>query len=119
MGNNKDTPLILGRPFLNTANACIYVASGQIQFHFAGKKEIFAFASGQPLFDEKQEKKKHSKRIKMNKPKSIEEPEKPIKKKKNRKRWRKKKDPSSNLSSPDRDKAAVVEQEETPPLKEE
>ena len=53
MGNAKDTPLILGRPLLNTANACIYVASGQIQFHFAGRKEIFAFASGQPLFDEK------------------------------------------------------------------
>ena len=30
MGNDKDTPLILGHPFLNTANACIYVASGQI-----------------------------------------------------------------------------------------
>ena len=57
MGNDKDTPLILGRPFLNTANACIYVASGQIQFHFARRKEIFAFASGQPLFDEKQVKK--------------------------------------------------------------
>ena len=53
MGNTDDTPLILGGPFLNTTNACIYVASGQIQFHFAGKKEIFAFASGQPLFDEK------------------------------------------------------------------
>ena len=38
MGNNKDTPIILGYPFLNTANACIYVASRQIQFHFAGKK---------------------------------------------------------------------------------
>ena len=25
MGNAKDTPLILGRPFLNTANACICV----------------------------------------------------------------------------------------------
>jgi hypothetical protein len=30
MGYAEDTPLILGRPFLNTANACIYVASGQI-----------------------------------------------------------------------------------------
>jgi hypothetical protein len=29
------------------------VASGQIQFHFAGRKEIFAFAHWQPLFDEK------------------------------------------------------------------
>jgi hypothetical protein len=28
MGNAEDTPLILGHPFLNTANACIYVASG-------------------------------------------------------------------------------------------
>ena len=53
MGNDKDTPLIRGHPFLNTTNACIYVASGQIQFHFAGKKEIFAFASGKPVFDEK------------------------------------------------------------------
>jgi hypothetical protein len=52
MSNADDTPLILGRPFLNTANACIYVASGQIQFHFARRK-IFAFASRQPLFDEK------------------------------------------------------------------
>ena len=58
MGNAEDTPLILGHPFLNTANACIYVASRQIQLHFAGKKEIFAFTSGQPLFDEKQKKKK-------------------------------------------------------------
>jgi hypothetical protein len=29
MGNAENTPLILGRPFLNTTNACIYVASGQ------------------------------------------------------------------------------------------
>jgi hypothetical protein len=53
MGNAEDTPLILGRPLFNTANACIYVTSRQIQFHFAGRKEIFAFVSGQPLFDEK------------------------------------------------------------------
>ena len=99
MGNAKDTPLILGHPFLNSTNACIYVASRQIQFYFAGRKEIFAFASGQPLFDEKQVKKKHPKRIKMKKPKPIEELEKPIKKKKNRNRWHKKKDPSSNSSS--------------------
>ena len=30
MSNAEDTPLILGRPFLNTTNACIYVAFGQI-----------------------------------------------------------------------------------------
>jgi hypothetical protein len=56
IGNAEDTPLIHGCPFLNTTNTCIYVASGQIQFHFTGRKEIFAFASRQPLFDEKQEK---------------------------------------------------------------
>ena len=97
------------------------MASGQIQFHFARRKEIFAFASGQPLFDENQGKKKHPKRIKMKKPKLIEEPEKPVKKKKNRKRWRKNKDPSSNSSSPDSDpdKTSMVEQEETPPPKDE
>ena len=111
MGNAEDTPLILGHPFLNTANACIYVASGQIQFHFARRKEIFSFTSGQPLFDEKQENKKHPKRIKINKLKPIEESEKPIKKK-NRKRWHKKKDSSSNSSSPDPNKASEVEQEE-------
>jgi type II secretory pathway component GspD/PulD (secretin) len=83
------------------------------------KKEIFAFTSRQHLFDEKQEKKKHSKRIKMKKPKPIEEPEKPVKKKKNRKRWRKKKDLSSNLSSPDPDMASKVEQEEMHPPKDE
>ena len=41
MGNAKDTPLIFGRPFLNTTNACIYVASGQIRFHFARRKNIW------------------------------------------------------------------------------
>ena len=55
----------------------------------------------------------------MKKPKPIEEPEKPVKKKKNRKRWHKKKDSSSNSSFPDLDKASEVEQEQTPPLKEE
>ena len=104
MGNTEDTPLILGHPFLNTTNACIYVASGQIQFHFAGRKEIFAFASRQPLFDEKQKKKKHPNRIKIKKLKPIEEPEKPVKMK-NRKTWHKKKDPSSNSSSPDPDRS--------------
>jgi hypothetical protein len=53
----------------------------------------------------------------MKKPKMIEEPEMPIKK--NRKRWCKKKDPSSNSSSPNPNKSFEVEQEKTPPLKEE
>ena len=51
--NDRDAPLILGHPFLNTANACIYVASRRIQFHLARKKETFAFASKKPIFYEK------------------------------------------------------------------
>ena len=39
MGNAEDTPLILGHPFLNTANACIHVASGQIQFTLLEEKK--------------------------------------------------------------------------------
>ena len=54
----------------------------------------------------------------MKKPKPIEEPEKPVKMK-NRKTWHKKKDPSSNSSSPNPDKASKVEQEETPSSKDE
>jgi hypothetical protein len=33
MGEGEDdTPIILGRPFLNTINAIIYVGSGQVHF---------------------------------------------------------------------------------------
>ena len=32
MGEEDDTPIILGRPFLNTTNAIIYVGSGQVHF---------------------------------------------------------------------------------------
>jgi hypothetical protein len=53
MGISRDAPLILGHPFLNSANACTYVASGWIQFHLDGRKETFAFASRKPVFYEK------------------------------------------------------------------
>ena len=53
MGISKVAPIILGCPFLNTTNACIYVASRCIQFHLDGKKETFAFASRKPVFYEK------------------------------------------------------------------
>jgi hypothetical protein len=51
--NDREAPLILGRPFLNTANDCIYVASGRIQFHLDGRKKTFAFASDKPVLHEK------------------------------------------------------------------
>ena len=38
MGEEKEVPIILGRPFLNTINATIYVGSGQIHFQFLGQK---------------------------------------------------------------------------------
>ena len=36
MGDNEEVPLILGRSFLHTTNANIYVGSGQIHFQFLG-----------------------------------------------------------------------------------
>ena len=81
MLSDRGAPLILGRPFLNTANACIYVASGQIQFHLDGRKEIFAFASRKPIFYEKQERKKQPKKRRPRKPRPIEEKEEPSKNK--------------------------------------
>jgi hypothetical protein len=38
MGADEEVPLILGRPFLHTTNAVIYVGSGQIHFQFPGWK---------------------------------------------------------------------------------
>ena len=35
----EDIPIILGRPFLNTINAIIYVGSGQVHFQFPREKE--------------------------------------------------------------------------------
>ena len=86
----------------NTTNACIYVASGQIQFHFAGKKETFAFTPGKPIFDVKQVRKMQRKKKGCRKPKPTEETEEPSKNKpKPRRTWRKKKESSSTSSSPD------------------
>jgi len=38
MGAKIDVPVILGRPFLNTVNAVIYVGSRQIHLQFTGKR---------------------------------------------------------------------------------
>ena len=43
MDIDKNTPLILGRPFLSTANAQIDVGNGEIRFHINGKEEKFEF----------------------------------------------------------------------------
>ena len=46
MGEEEDdTPIILGRPFLNTTNAIIYVGSRQVHFQFPGEKVCYYFNS--------------------------------------------------------------------------
>jgi hypothetical protein len=43
MDTGKETPLILGCPFLSTAGANIDVGTGSIHFHINGKEEKFEF----------------------------------------------------------------------------
>ena len=43
MDNQKETTLILGWPFLNTADAHIDVGAGEIRLHINGKEEKFDF----------------------------------------------------------------------------
>ena len=42
-GNDEGAPIILGRPFLNTAGAIIYASAAKISFYIKGRKEIFFF----------------------------------------------------------------------------
>jgi len=60
MGEEEvDTPIILGRSFLNTTNAIIYVGSGQLHFQFPGEKVCCYFNS---YTTNEQPKKTHSRR---------------------------------------------------------
>jgi hypothetical protein len=45
MEEEDDSPIILGRPFLNTTNTVIYVGSRQIHFQFLGEKLCYYFNS--------------------------------------------------------------------------
>jgi hypothetical protein len=45
MGEEDDTPIILGRSFLNTTNAIIYIGSGQVHFQFHREKVCCYFNS--------------------------------------------------------------------------
>ena len=45
MGEEDDTPIILGRSFFNTINAIIYVRSGQVHFQFPREKVCCYFNS--------------------------------------------------------------------------
>ena len=49
MGEEEDeTPIILGRPFLNTTNTIIYIEFGQIHFQFPREK-VYCFLIVIPL----------------------------------------------------------------------
>ena len=41
----EDVPIILGRLFLNTTNAIIYIGSGQVDFQFLEEKVCYYFNS--------------------------------------------------------------------------
>jgi hypothetical protein len=44
MGEDEyDPPIILGRPFLNTTKAIIYIGSGEVHFHFPSEKVCHYF----------------------------------------------------------------------------
>ena len=55
----EDVPIILGRLFLNTTNAIIYVGSGQVHFQFLGEK-VRCYFNSYTTYE--QPKKSHSKR---------------------------------------------------------
>jgi hypothetical protein len=38
MGDEQDPPIVLGRPFLNTTRAIIYIRTGEIHFKFRTRK---------------------------------------------------------------------------------
>jgi hypothetical protein len=40
MGKEDDVHLILGRPFLHTTSAIIYMKQGEINFYFSGKRYV-------------------------------------------------------------------------------
>ena len=61
------TPLILGKPFLSTANAHIDVGAGEIQLNINGQQEKFAFKPNVEQCSQVKEvhrKKKHEKEAK-------------------------------------------------------
>jgi len=66
MGEEDDVHLILGRPFLHTTSAIIYMTQGEIHFHFPGEKVLCYFNSYTTLEKPKKNKnrRRHSQIIK-------------------------------------------------------
>jgi len=42
-GVDERSPIILGRPFLNTSGAIIYASAAKINFNIKGRTEMFSF----------------------------------------------------------------------------
>ena len=58
-GEEDDTPIILGRPFLNTTNAIIYVGSRQVHFQ-SPREKVRCYFNSYTTYE--QPKKSHSRR---------------------------------------------------------
>jgi len=41
-GTDERSPIILGRPFLNTPRAIIYASNAKISFNIKGNREVFS-----------------------------------------------------------------------------
>jgi len=122
MGNSKDIPLILGHPFLNIVNACIFVGSGKIQMTLARKRETFPFVRGPSYATNLQVKRPAEKEARNSRKLGSDKKRAESKNPRSRKRgWHKKKEPSSTAScvTPDKEEALLKKEEEEDPLKEE
>jgi len=53
MGEDKyDPPIILGRPFLSTVKAIIYIGTGEVHMHFPSEKVRHYFTDPYYIFEE-------------------------------------------------------------------
>jgi hypothetical protein len=59
MGEEDDVHLILGRPFLNTTGAIIYIRTGEIHFQFPGEKVRCYFNSYTTCEQPRKNKRRH------------------------------------------------------------
>jgi len=54
-GTDERSPIILGRPFLNTARAIIYTSNAKITFNIKGNMEVFSFKNKTSLIPAQKE----------------------------------------------------------------
>jgi ATPase subunit of ABC transporter with duplicated ATPase domains len=133
MGEEDDVHLILGRPFLNTTGAIIYIRTREIHFQFPGEKVRCYFNSyttcEQPRKNKRRHRSQHQKKQAIKEKKTAqeeaipkEEEEKPKKSQsqeetpQSKKVWKRKETSTSASSSPTLDEqpsSSLVKLEET------